>query len=212
MAIKNSRNKNTSRRCFLNNCVKLAAGTSLLAISGKSNANDNESESYEDFSYCVYRCPNPCSYNPSCNGCRNNDELTCTVRDCAIDKGFPTCAHCSELAHCTKDLYVNYPRQREVALRKQAQWGLPTGLDDSKFERMRFEVKPTVTQGNFMITNFHQTKVKYNLIDIGGKTIKQGSFNRKEISINIESLAKGVYILQLTHNKQLLYVNKIQKV
>ena len=110
MKEKESEQNKMARRCFLTNCAKFAAGASLLSYSIKTSGNPNDS--YEDYSYCIFKCPSPCSYDSECIGCRDDNTgfpATCTVKNCVIAKELPSCAHCSELATCDKDLWINYP-------------------------------------------------------------------------------------------------------
>jgi hypothetical protein len=58
-----------------------------------------------------------------CFGCKPvNDKpegyivAICTVKPCAMEKGFASCIECSDLATCDKDLWKRYPRHREYVL------------------------------------------------------------------------------------------------
>ena len=50
-----------------------------------------------------------------CFGCKNNEKpegvvlVNCTVRKCAISKGFDCCIECSELGECQKELWSQFP-------------------------------------------------------------------------------------------------------
>lgn len=50
-----------------------------------------------------------------CWRCKNNDKTqgvvvsNCTVRECAMKKGFDSCIQCDELTSCNKDLWKTFP-------------------------------------------------------------------------------------------------------
>jgi hypothetical protein len=50
-----------------------------------------------------------------CFGCKNSEKpegvvlKNCTVRNCAISKGFDCCIECSELSECKKELWSQFP-------------------------------------------------------------------------------------------------------
>ena len=60
-----------------------------------------------------------------CLGCKTDSfaicKVNCTVRECALEKGVDSCAHCKELVDCQKDLWLKWPKVRENAIRIQHQ-------------------------------------------------------------------------------------------
>ena len=199
----------SDRRCFLSNCAKISVGIPLLGLSIKSFA--DVTDSYLDYSYCIYKCPQPCSYDSSCSGCRSNDTLTCSIKLCAIEKNLPSCAHCTLLATCDQDLWINYPGQRSYALGKQAEWNLISGVEKTEIKQHVFQVYPTTSDQGFTIKNTNQLSVNYNLISVEGKMIQKGKFKTKEHYITISDLPKGIYILNIFHDDELIYISKIKK-
>lgn len=213
MKEKNLERNQLPRRSFLTNCVKIAAGASLLGLNTK--AFGIVTDSYEDYSYCIYKCPSPCSADAACTGCRTTTTggaLTCTTRVCVTTtKKLPSCAHCSDLATCNKDLWVNYPGQRQYALQKQNEWKLLSGADANDKIQNRFRVYPTVTGDGITIGNNRQTTVDYRLCDIAGKTAKEGSFDSNDYYLDLLGLASGSYILSLSKGNELLHISKFIK-
>ena len=115
-----------NRRCFIGNCAKVTACTLLVGSSFSGYA--QEPDTYKDYTVCIFKCPPlPCKYDNECKGCTRDNERklsTCTTLKCVVKKNIPSCAHCTDLKTCDKKLWVNYPKHREHALRKQAEWGL----------------------------------------------------------------------------------------
>jgi hypothetical protein len=64
-----------------------------------------------------------------CWGCKVTDKPVsmtvdkCTVRKCAIEKGFECCIQCAGLQACDKELWISYPqfKQHMVELQKKYQ-------------------------------------------------------------------------------------------
>ncbi len=54
-----------------------------------------------------------------CLGCKSGKPAyfaaACTVKKCAIQKGFPTCAYCDDLDACDKPLWKEFPWIKEKA-------------------------------------------------------------------------------------------------
>ncbi len=53
-----------------------------------------------------------------CYGCKDKKSRgtpgrNCTVKDCAIKKGFATCAQCGNFEACDEKLWQNYPQMRD---------------------------------------------------------------------------------------------------
>ncbi len=46
----------------------------------------------------------------------------CTVRSCAIDKGYQACIQCDELKDCDKDLWTRFPQFHEAVLKMQEKY------------------------------------------------------------------------------------------
>ena len=65
-----------------------------------------------------------------------------------------------------------------------------------------------IVSGNTLV--FYNTEgiVDFIIYDIAGKKVKQGSTSS---SINISSLQKGVYIIQISQNKQIIATEKFVK-
>jgi len=212
MKEKESELKKIPRRCFLSNCAKLTLGATLLGSGIKAFGDTNDS--YEEYSYCIYRCPSPCNYDTSCKGCRNDDtgaRATCTVRNCAIEKEMPSCAHCADLSTCNKSLWVNYPGQRQYALNKQEQWGLlSAGVGASKYKE-GFKLYPSSAINGITLQNSNQVKAEYNIMDISGQIRKKGKIQSSEQYVDVSNLNPGNYILNIIKNKDLLYVGKFIK-
>ncbi len=198
----------TDRRCFLLNCAKCIAGAGLFGLTTGSFGNTKDD--YTDYGYCMYRCPQPCSFKPSCKGCRENDNLTCTARACAIEREMLSCAHCPDLETCTKSIFVNYPSVRNFALRKQEQWGLLTNSIDIQKED-GFKLYPTTTNKEIHISNPNQFPVSYKIFDLNGKMMKHGSVNTGKSVLDVSHLISGHYIINIIKNKELLYVRNFIK-
>ena len=60
-----------------------------------------------------------------CYGCKPNDKPLslnvnlCTVRKCAIEKGFDCCIECKGLAACDKELWKNFPQFKGKVIEAQ---------------------------------------------------------------------------------------------
>jgi hypothetical protein len=62
-----------------------------------------------------------------CFGCKNKEKAegvvlkNCTVRQCAISKGFDCCIECKELNECKKDLWTQFPdfKQQVIEMQKK---------------------------------------------------------------------------------------------
>jgi len=200
------------RRCFMSNCLKLTAGATLLGVGSKVFA--DTTDSYLDYGYCIFKCPQPCSYSPGCPGCRDatsGPAISCTARICALEKELPSCAHCADLATCDKDIFVNWPSQRTFALSKQEEWGLlPSNNEAIKIQK-GFRVYPTIANNNITIDNNNKLEANFNLFDISGQIVKKGMINTGTNLINVSDLAPGNYILNIINENKLLYLSKIIK-
>ena len=58
-----------------------------------------------------------------CFGCKPAQDkpegyivASCTVKPCAMEKGYASCIECSHLATCDKELWKKYPQHREYVL------------------------------------------------------------------------------------------------
>lgn len=209
MKEENTRQNRKTRRCFLADCTKLSLGATLIGLSVKSFGNTQDS--WEDYSYCIFKCPQPCSYNQSCIGCRDDETMTCPVKECAIENEMPSCAHCENLEDCDKDLWINYPGQREFALNKQKAWGLLSNLDDSSAKQVGFRLFPSVTSDKVTIINMRQMRVNYRLFDLTGQIVKESSFTGNKYHLDLSNLHSGNYILNIYKNNKSLHVCKIIK-
>jgi hypothetical protein len=60
-----------------------------------------------------------------CFGCKKEEKpagvvmTNCTVRSCAIEKGFDCCIECEELKTCNKDLWSRFPKFHEKVVEMQ---------------------------------------------------------------------------------------------
>ncbi len=200
------------RRCFMSNCLKLTAGAALLGMG--TRVYGDVTDSYLDYGYCIYKCPQPCSFTPSCPGCRDatsGPALSCTARICALEKGLPSCAHCADLATCNKSIYVNYPGQRTFALNKQSEWGLLPNLHEAIKDQSGFRAYPTITNNNITISNDNELEVDFYLFDISGQIVKKGKISTSTYLLNVSDLNSGNYILNIFKEDRLLYLSKIIK-
>jgi hypothetical protein len=64
-----------------------------------------------------------------CYGCKDKRSRgipgqDCTVRDCALKKGFATCAQCADFENCDNKLWKNYPNMRDRVRDFKAELGL----------------------------------------------------------------------------------------
>jgi hypothetical protein len=50
----------------------------------------------------------------------------CTVRSCAMEKGFQACIQCDELKDCDKDLWTRFPQFHEGVLKMQEKYQAQT--------------------------------------------------------------------------------------
>ncbi len=200
------------RRCFLANCAKFTVGVALLGAGPK--AFGVFSDSYLDYGYCIFKCPQPCSFSPGCPGCRDatsGPALNCTARNCALEKGMESCAHCVDLATCTKSVFVNYPNVRTFALNKQKEWGLLSAVDKKIEDQSDIKVYPTITSNSLTITHNERSELDFSLYDINGRTVKKGKINTASYLFDVSDLTPGTYIINITKDGQLLHISKIIK-
>jgi len=64
-----------------------------------------------------------------CYGCKDKRSCSipgneCTVRPCAVKKGFATCAQCPDFEACDKELWKKYPTMRDGVRDIKAKLGL----------------------------------------------------------------------------------------
>jgi hypothetical protein len=63
-----------------------------------------------------------------CYGCKTKNKpegvvlIHCTVRSCAISKGFNCCIECEELTGCDKDLWQRFPDFKKTVIDMQKQY------------------------------------------------------------------------------------------
>lgn len=63
-----------------------------------------------------------------CFKCKQGDQpegpvlTNCTVRSCAIEKGYQACIQCDELEGCEKDLWTRFPQFHEGVLKMQEKY------------------------------------------------------------------------------------------
>jgi hypothetical protein len=68
-----------------------------------------------------------------CFGCKNTEKpkgillQNCTVRKCAIEKGYECCIECKDLAACKKDLWDRFPKMKEQVIKMQATYNEAKG-------------------------------------------------------------------------------------
>ena len=67
-----------------------------------------------------------------CFKCKPGDKpegpvlTNCTVRSCAMEKGYQACIQCDELKECNKDLWTRFPQFHEGVLKMQAKYQAQT--------------------------------------------------------------------------------------
>jgi hypothetical protein len=64
-----------------------------------------------------------------CYGCKDERSkgavgMGCTVRKCAIKKGFATCAQCDDFEGCDEELWKNFPQIRDFVIKMKARLGI----------------------------------------------------------------------------------------
>jgi hypothetical protein len=65
-----------------------------------------------------------------CYGCKVNDKplslpvKSCTVRRCAIEKGYECCIQCETLTKCDKELWKTFPKHRESVIEMQRRYNI----------------------------------------------------------------------------------------
>jgi hypothetical protein len=63
-----------------------------------------------------------------CYGCKIKDKplslpvKACTVRKCAIEKGYESCIQCEGLAKCDKELWKNFPKFKDTVIEMQKKY------------------------------------------------------------------------------------------
>jgi hypothetical protein len=63
-----------------------------------------------------------------CFGCKTKDKpigivlQNCTVRSCAIEKGYDCCIECKELEDCQKELWNNFPDFKKTVIGMQTKY------------------------------------------------------------------------------------------
>jgi hypothetical protein len=63
-----------------------------------------------------------------CYGCKNQDKpegvvlKNCTVRDCAIEKGYDCCIECKDLSDCDLDLWKRFPEFHKNVIEMQKKY------------------------------------------------------------------------------------------
>ena len=63
-----------------------------------------------------------------CYACKPGDQpegmvLThCTVRECALQKGYQACIQCDELKHCDKELWTRFPEFHEEVVKMRERY------------------------------------------------------------------------------------------
>lgn len=66
--------------------------------------------------------------NTFCNGCKTTDKpvgvapANCTVRACAIEKGFDSCVQCNNLKNCDKNLWNRFPDFKKMVIEMQQKY------------------------------------------------------------------------------------------
>lgn len=63
-----------------------------------------------------------------CYGCKPKDKplgpsvKACTVRNCAIEKGYDCCIQCDGLTACNKELWTNFPKFKDAVIEMQKKY------------------------------------------------------------------------------------------
>jgi hypothetical protein len=86
----------------------------------------------------------------------------------------------------------------------------PTGIDNQKFDNY-FSVYPNPTKGLFTIKNDSQKGInEIKIIDLLGKEVKTlSSLNESVEVIDVSSMNKGIYLIQLIDDKNKVYTKKL---
>jgi hypothetical protein len=199
----------SNRRHFMSQCLKITGSIALLGSGLKVMGADTTD--FDNYTYCLYTCPQPCSFNPSCKGCKSSTgPVNCTVKNCAIQKSLPTCAHCDELKTCSDSYWANYPGQRTIALSYRKSWGL-SPINEVAIDNNAFGIYPVPANEELTISNPDLQRVEYKLYDLSGKDI-QGDFIPNSVNtIDISNLAPGNYIIKIFDVRKLLFSSTIIK-
>jgi hypothetical protein len=83
------------------------------------------------------------------------------------------------------------------------------GINENTLENSAVNVYPNPTANNLTVETEHANGF-YQLQDISGRTVMQGSINTLRFDLNISALGKGIYILNIS-NKQGTGTKKIAK-
>ncbi len=109
----------------LNYCGYKCPDDCKMYLAGKS---DDEALKKEAFKMWKLEEKYGVSYSPEivfCEKCKGTDDpkslvlSKCTVRQCAIEKGYDCCIECEELSKCEKELWKTFPQFKEQVVKMQ---------------------------------------------------------------------------------------------
>jgi hypothetical protein len=92
------------------------------------NNTELKKKAYEDFKF---KEKFGVEFDPEkvfCFGCKLKDKplsinvKACTVRKCAIAKGYECCIQCNDLTGCNKELWVSFPKFKEAVIVMQKKY------------------------------------------------------------------------------------------
>jgi hypothetical protein len=112
----------------LNYCGYRCSSECELYKATMENNTELKKKAYQDFKF---KEKFDVEFDPEkvfCYGCKLKDKplsinvKACTVRKCAIDKGYECCIQCNELTACNKELWVSFPKFKEVVIGMQKKY------------------------------------------------------------------------------------------
>ena len=111
---------------LLNYCGYKCPDDCKMYLAGQSN---NEALKIEAYTMWRLEEKYEVKYSPEivfCEKCKSTDDpkslllTNCTVRKCAIEKGFDCCIECNDLKTCNKEIWTTFPQFKEEVLKMQA--------------------------------------------------------------------------------------------
>ena len=112
----------------LNYCGYKCTPECLLYKATVENNADLKKKAYDEFKY---KEKFKIEFDPEkvfCYGCKVKDKplsipvSQCTVRKCAIAKGYECCIQCDGLAKCDKELWISFPKFKEAVIEMQKRY------------------------------------------------------------------------------------------
>lgn len=87
---------------------------------------------------------------------------------------------------------------------------LPTSIKDINLALPDSRAYPNPVSEQLYITNNSEI-FSIQLLDAGGRLLKEGKYNLKNVTLNVSDLRKGVYILKIIDNNNTIHIQKIVK-